>query len=206
MKNQSGMTDSPTIFRNWRLGALLAALCLAASPVQAETTEEEDGGPHFQALFGNPKGQCYERVYDDAHMASHPRQTIVAIRVDRILTYKKRKETWPAGANHLEVSVRFRDKPKKTYSGGADCGTDDDGKSLRCASDSCDGGHFVVEGRGENILVKIPENFTIIPLCGDPNEKGYDGPRGILAKDDNAIFLMRPVKDGSCSTRFLVTD
>jgi hypothetical protein len=138
--------------------AISLAGALAGAPAAAQEMKKEDEA-FQQRLFGRaldkkPMHVCFNRVYDAAHLAEHPRQNV---RTMRLLVKGNIEEDTPS--YQLRVSVTFRKSGSHFESAGS-CGAihdADKGGLAHCGVD-CDGGQIDVSIKDEkSVLLAIPE-------------------------------------------------
>lgn len=168
-----------------RLCLTLIAIVLVAGPAQARPLEREL--PPAQAA-------CWERVYDAAHLAAHPRQKVARIRLVHL------PQSWPeAGQGSfyvaLYLNLRERARPAQAfdYQLGGFCKAS--GQGLRCVPE-WEAGSWRIE-RGPNGALDI-RNAGIV---ANPNpydaEEIADGAVRIPAKPDDGVWRLAPAS-GPC--------
>jgi hypothetical protein len=89
---------------------------------------------------------CFRRVYDTAHLAAHPGQTVKSIAI--LMKPMSLDNIWIANA---ELTVTLRGKKTKYYVSG-DCQANDAG--LDCAMD-CDPGSFTLARRADYVKLVV---------------------------------------------------
>lgn len=153
--------------------AAFFALGLALTPAMAQ-------GQRL-TLFTMNQPTCFGRVYDAAHLARHPAQTVTSLFVYHALQARKSAENWTAqaaadamqsfkeqGSVNVSAFVTFRDR-KGRFHNDLNCRLDDTGRT-RCGID-CDGGQFTLERDGtQNVLLRN-EGFVLIGGCGEEVEQ-----------------------------------
>jgi hypothetical protein len=133
---------------SYPLFAILAAawLALAGAPVPAAAEPVEPGqeGELGKILAPVPDAKvCFARIYDAAHLASHPAQQVTAMVFQLEYIKFDPDEFYPQGQRdyYFIVSANLRGKEKPLFSAGECslwdsgifCGVDDDGGGLRIA-------------------------------------------------------------------------
>ncbi len=138
------------------------------------------------AFAGEQK--CYRRVYDAAHMASQPKQSVTTLEV--IFD----DEIW----NDLVavVTVVFRGSPN-VYGNTLGCYPgqqgDPDG-AVRCSVD-CDGGTFLAWPSGGDAILLKTDGFIVEGGCGEEGE-----PRFVRDDTDGpTTFKLYEVDAATCS-------
>jgi hypothetical protein len=168
---------------------LIAAAILAAGGGASALAGEAETNV---AIFGKDPGQgkayaCYTRLYDAAHLKSHPNQNVTAM----TLLVLSSMDSENGRQYNAEIGVKFRALTPQFQSGSA-CSLSSDGKSaLNCPID-CDGGEIDVRLRDANsLLVSIPDGAqTWDPnnIDAEPDENG-DAQR--FGTDDKLFRLDR---------------
>lgn len=163
-----------------RLRLTVIALPLLAATAQARPLERE---------LPPARAACWERAYDAAHLAAHPRQKVARIRLVHL------PESWPEAARGsfyvaLYLNLRERVKPAQSfdYQLGGFCRAS--GQGLRCVPE-WEAGSWRIE-RGPNGALDI-RNAGIV---ANPNpydaEEIADGAVRIPARPDDGVWrLMR---------------
>jgi hypothetical protein len=167
------------------LGAALWSPCvvLAAPPKSAE---------EFTArLMGRAPGKgetvvCFSRVYDDAHLAAHPKQNV------RSMVLKVSVGHDDPGKYSLTIGVDFR-HARRPFETSGDClnpeaQADANGAfGVHCAV-ACDGGGIGVALKDNgSVLVSIPDGARV----WSPNANSDETRRGAFGEDDKIFRLDR---------------
>jgi len=147
--------------------ALTAAFVFAGANFSASAQESKEDESFQQRLFGRTLDgrqihACFSRVYDDAHLAQHPRQN-----VRTMLLLVKADSDSDQPRYGLRLGVTFR-KSGAHFDSAGDCGsihdTNDVGGSAgvaHCGVD-CDGGSIDVAIKdAKSVLVSIPNGARI---------------------------------------------
>src|SRR5262245_26249154 len=163
--------------RNIFLFATSAALLVAAAPSPGIA---QSGN----ALFSADQEACFGRVYDRAHLASHPQQKATSVHVYRWLGRRPQAENWHAGERddgikqfredgrvNVEAYVAFRDR-RGTFYNDLSCSPDNKG-SVLCAID-CDGGSFNLKRESANTALLTNNGFVLVGGCGEEVEQGQE--------------------------------
>jgi hypothetical protein len=174
--------------------AMLAAL--TAAIVGASFGARAGGSPEDEAfqnkLFGRAVGDkqtihaCFNRVYDPAHLAQHPRQNVRTMR----LLVKASQDS--DGTNYgVRIGVTFR-KSGAHFETAGDCSaihdnTADKAGVAHCGVD-CDGGSIDVAIKdAKSVLVSIPVGARIWRPGSDDDEPGNSRKR--FGADDKVFRL-----------------
>lgn len=165
---------------------LVLMLALAASPAVAQTLE---------TLVDKRAGalSCWQRVYDAAHLESHPDQQVTAMTFG--LGYQPPDDTMAAedGLFIFGLSAALRDGKRGVTSGG--CWPD--GGTVRCGVD-CDGGGVEVSKRPDGRLLIDLEATGYIRM---ESECGSDGEQESFPLEpglDDKQFVLSPVAAKVC--------
>lgn len=135
---------------------------------------------------------CWERVYDAAHLAAHPRQTIAEIR----LVHTPSPDGGDAAGLYLQLYLNLRQRVSNSahdYKYGGFCKTQ--GRGLRCEAE-WEAGVFTVEAGPNGALVVRNGGITANPLEYD-SEDIADNAVKIPARPDDGIWSLRPAA-GAC--------
>jgi hypothetical protein len=137
----------------------------------------------FVATLTAPSA-CYARVYDAAHLAAHPQQTVTRFFLG------DPGEAWRAtqSPDHFNLAFGFQVLDRQDiYSGVGIC-------APRGAGASCDiegdGGSFAIEPNGEDLRIEV----TRIEVEG-PRDFSPD-----LALADNRVMVLRRAQTSECPT------
>jgi hypothetical protein len=155
--------------------ALTAATALLPAPAAAETRN-----PIFTA-----NGEaCFGRVYDRAHLASHPQQKVTSIHVLRSLGERPDTENWQPdqrgelikkfgenGEADVLAFVNFRDR-KGTFYNSLTCNKEGP-KGVLCYID-CDGGSFNLKRASPSALLLENEGFVLVGGCAEEVAEGKE--------------------------------
>jgi hypothetical protein len=176
-------------------------LALAMSCV---ATAQERASPLSQHL---PLGQeaCFGRVYDAAHLMSHPKQRVTSFHLFRDFTPDPNKETPQEtretlvaddgdGGIRVTAYVRFRDRPGLFFN-GLHCGPSIDGDKVRCGID-CDGGGFFLKGAGKSLLLEN-QGFVVVGGCG-ASEDEEENSDVVKPGADDKVFRLDPLPPAQC--------
>ena len=148
---------------------IVSIAVLAAMPLPAHAGLL---GPFFEDL-----GTCYARHYDDAHMASHPRQQVSAI-------YLSHTAQPDPGYKGVLLDFGFVTRDGEHYSANAYCDKRD-----RCSLEG-DGGTFQVSETGDGLRIDVGDFLGL---------EGRNGWSGDLAESDDRVFLIFPDAPRACS-------
>jgi hypothetical protein len=135
-------------------------------------------------LFTADQEACFGRVYDRAHMASHPNQKVTSLHILRTLGERKEAENWQpdsraeeikrfreSGESGVSAFVTFRDRKGYFYN-FLSCGKEGrDG--VRCYIE-CDGGSFALKRESASAALLTNNGFVLVGGCGDDVEEGKE--------------------------------
>lgn len=165
-----------------RLLCLAALAFLSAAPARAADE------------IGIDLPACYERVYDQRHLAEHPQQHVRAMR----LRFYRQPESQTVSAT---MNLQFRDgsrryrEPQSTYVAGFICRREQG--RVTCGVE-CDGGSVALRYSGRNpaeITLDASEGFAMSPSCPDEDRFERFNPR-----PDDRVFRLRRV-GADCAIR-----
>jgi hypothetical protein len=161
----------------WRLapGILAAAILAVSAPAQGETRAP---------LFTADQEACFGRVYDRAHLASHPNQKVTSLHIFRSLGERPEAENWQATSRDeaikqfretreasVQAFVTFRDR-KGYFHNWLTCGKESkDG--VRCYIE-CDGGSFELKRESTGTALLTNNGFVLIGGCGEDVEASQE--------------------------------
>jgi hypothetical protein len=155
--------------------AAAAALAVLALPTETATQTRTP-------IFTADREACFGRVYDRAHLASHPRQKVTSIHILRSLAERKEAENWQPnsraenikkfredGQTDVSAFVNFRDR-RGTFHNSLICNKENkDG--VGCYIE-CDGGSFNLKRESANALLLKNNGFVLVGGCGEDVEEG----------------------------------
>jgi len=143
-----------------------AVAAVAASPAGAQSS-----------LFTADKEACFGRVYDPAHLASHPQQKTASIHVFRMIGHRPESERWhpderdeeiqrfhETGETSVAAYVTFRNRKDNFYN-YLNC-SKEDRNGVTCAVE-CDGGTFKLKRENANTALLTNNGFVLVGGCGD---------------------------------------
>jgi hypothetical protein len=178
---------------------ILAVSTLVSLAVWPTPTITETRAPVFTA----DRDACYGRVYDAAHLKSHPKQKVTSIHVLRSLERRREAENWTPdaraesirsfreeGQTSVTAFVNFRDR-NGTFHNSLTCDKETrDG--VRCMVE-CDGGSFRVARSNANAVLLHNNGFILIGGCGEDVDEGKEV--HFSPGEDDKIFRLdnRPV-------------
>jgi hypothetical protein len=150
------------------VAAGLLGLCLSMTAASADVLAS------FRA-----SGGCYARVYDAAHLASHPEQRVAAI------SLRQSDLLDPEG--RLVLTLGFTLRNGEAYGAEAYCSAGRAGAS--CGIEG-DGGSFDLSLSGEDLRLEVGE-FLMVEGASDFSPDLADG-------GDDRVFLLRPSAFAAC--------
>jgi hypothetical protein len=184
-----------------RGAAFFLSLIVSISGAAAQEKNASPLPAHLPLL----KEACFGRVYDAAHLASHPKQRVTSFHLAREFTPDPLTEdnSWTVenlrdadgedGRIMVTAYVRFRDKPG-VFSNGLSCLRNDKGL-VRCGID-CDGGSFNLKAGGTSILLEN-EGFVVVGGCG-ASEEDQDNLEIVKPGADDKLFRLDPKPVAAC--------
>lgn len=165
-----------------RLVALAALVVFAACSAGTPAPQAEAASPSLQGDLTHD-GACYARLYDAAHLASHPQQTVQTFFVGTAGAEWRPTET----PGHSAVAFGFHiTGHNDLYSGVAMCAPN--GEALACDVES-DGGSFAIARNGDGLRVTLRR----LEVEG-PNDFSPD-----LAAADNRVMLLPRAEASACA-------
>ncbi len=165
---------------SWRALALVLTAA-AASP--AALAADDLYTRYFAGVDGGRP--CYQRVYDDAHLKAHPKQTVRRIFVDFEVD-RRSDQSRKNGADDFEAGIGFMLKRSSEWYGQAlSCKTVRD--HFECYLEA-DGGTFTLTPRGKALRLEVTGGAgSDIHTEG---EKDF-GTFGAAGGDDRVFLLPR---------------
>jgi hypothetical protein len=173
---------------------LAAIMAIAAVAAHAEPQTSEDA--FIQRLYAGTSGKsktyaCFVRRYDAAHLARHPRQTVIAMKL--LVTAELIPED--THLNHsFDLALRYRNR-RGVFDSGGSCGhaqpEDASGgqeSGLSCSVD-CDGGGFGIMLARDDRSVTLRVSRLRIWRGSEPDEEASEALEG--GADDNLFRLDR---------------
>ena len=178
------------------LGCLaVAATILATSHAAAEGPESI---AHLVGILAPEPGHkaCYRRLYDKAHLAAHPKQTVTAITfLIRVVRYDAQGERYHTPATKPDdwIGYQFamavdRRREGRTQRTSGDCFGFE---SARCSVD-CDGGGVTLEKPEPDVLLLRLTDYGI-RMSG-----ACEGGAMLKPGQDDKVFRLAKVADQMC--------
>lgn len=180
----------------------LAALAGGAAPAAAA----DDAGPAatLADLFPEAGAACFARVYDKAHLAANPQQSVAFIALVRgwrelsteaeaVRSNGSREAvTW----RESSLRVSFRDGGRQRWETRAACEVED-GRIL-CGARDCDSGSFELKREADGrILVSITTGDHSPLRLGGGCGSG-EASRGLGRNKADRVFRLAPAPLGQC--------
>lgn len=192
------------------IGVALACT-LQTSPVMSQTQPAGDppakqdhaaATAALDAALPKLDAVCYGRVYDAAHLKQRPKQAVTSVRLIRDFNAIRLERGMEAGREAKEgrkayasLVVTYRDRPGKRFAGGATCYVEAGG-TIRCSSDSCDGGGFRLRVENpDTILIGDREpgaRFSVSGGCAGGEN------RNLNAGEDDTVFRLSRMPLSQC--------
>ena len=173
---------------NWRILSLIAIA--AATPAAAA----DDVYTRFFAGVdgGRP---CYLRVYDDAHLRTHPKQTVRRIFIDFDANVRS-DETRRNGPDNFEAGIGFMLKRSNEWYGQAmSCKTV--AEHFECYLEA-DGGRLTLTPRGKDLRLEVAGGASGEISAEGEKDFGSFGGRG----SDDLIFILPRGDRAVCDAAF----
>ncbi|MBS0535270.1 MAG: hypothetical protein JSR72_14525 [Proteobacteria bacterium] len=173
---------------NWRILSLL--VFGAASPAAAA----DDIYARYFAGADNGR-PCYLRIYDDAHLRSHPKQTVRRIFIDFDASQRS-DETRRNGADNFEAGIGFMLKRSGEWYGQAlSCATV--AGHFECYLEA-DGGRLTLTPRGKDLRLEVSGGADAEISAEGEKDFGSFGGRG----SDDRIFILPRGDRAVCDAAF----
>jgi hypothetical protein len=139
---------------------------------------------------------CWRRVYDAAHLASHPRQTVAEMTFFlRVKAYDAKGNEVALNPDHVfynfALATKRRDEAKARVTSG-DCSGE---ASMQCVVD-CDGGGAVIEraSKGEGLVLKLEGEGIAFGNDCDTQRGTFLAPGA-----DDKVFLLEAQPIAACA-------
>src|SRR5260370_38929243 len=143
-------------------------------------------GDFTTKLMGRAPGKgktiaCFNRVYDEAHLASHPRQNVRAMMLMIAISSDD------PDSLDLRIGTNFRSR-KILFQSEGNCAHPEAGAASAQCSVACDGGSIGVALKDNgSVLLTIPDGARV----WRPGAADNDTQRGAFAADDKLFRLDR---------------
>jgi hypothetical protein len=157
-------------------GALSMGAIRALMPATLVTTALAVSGSAGAPLFVADQEACFGRVYDRAHLAAHPNQTVTSLHIFRYLGERPKAENWQASQRD-EAIKQFREtgyaavQAFVTFRGGPgyfhnwlNCSKEAK-EGTRCSVE-CDGGSFDLKRESADTVLLNNNGFSLV-VCGE---------------------------------------
>jgi len=152
----------------------IAALFLATGTAHTET---------------NVRG-CFVRVYDRAHLAKHPDQLVMAVKLHIKKPEVKEPDSSYKGYHWFTLKVKVRGRDETLHTSGI---CSESALGLSCTID-CDGGGIDVVPRGDHAMMYL-KRIRMFTCDQEPPDGGEDLSGG---KDDR-VFRLNRVNERACA-------
>ncbi|HWK96000.1 MAG TPA: hypothetical protein VNR39_11305 [Pseudolabrys sp.] len=152
--------------------------------------------PYHRMFAGVDGGRpCYLRVYDDAHLKRHPRQTVRRIFIDFDVNVRS-DEARKNGADNFEAGIGFMLKRSSEWYGQAlSCKTVAD--HIECYLEA-DGGALTLTPRGKDLRLEVSGGADAEISAEGEKDFGSFGGRG----SDDRVFVLRRGDRTMCDKAF----
>jgi hypothetical protein len=160
--------------------------------ITALTLSRPAGAQAGAPLFVADQEACFGRVYDRAHLAAHPNQTVTSLHIFRYLGERPEAENWRAsqrdeaikqfretGYAWVQAFVTFRGRPGYFHNW---LGCAKEAKEGTTCSVECDGGSFDLKRESAGTVVLNNNGFSLF-VCGE--DEVYFSP----GRDDKVFRL-----------------
>jgi hypothetical protein len=182
---------------------LTIAAALLASGLKAAAQDKKESP--FPSHLPLATEACFGRIYDQKHLAAHPRQRVTGFHLFRDFTPDNRLEDRPFTVEELKevdgdsgiivtAYVRFRNRPGLFFN-SLHCGKSTDGKEVRCGID-CDGGSFKLRTSEKSLLLEN-EGFVVVGGCG-ASEDEQEMADYVKPGADDKLFRLDPKPVAEC--------
>jgi hypothetical protein len=131
-------------------------------------------------LFTADQEACFGRVYDRAHLASHPNQKVTSLHIFRSLDDRPEAESWQkdqreqaikrfheTGETGVQAFVTFRDR-QGYFHNWLQCAKE--GKDGTHCYIECDGGSFDLKRESTRTALLTNQGFVLVGGCGEDVE------------------------------------
>ncbi|MCB1383269.1 MAG: hypothetical protein KDJ73_10155 [Notoacmeibacter sp.] len=177
-----------------RTALLLLAFCLS-SPALAQMPEPS---PLLAAIVPvEPEARaCFARVYDAAHLKTHPHQTVTGMEFRLTWHVFEQEGNEPFGDYMFQMRVDRRGAKKQAHGTGP-C-MERDGKAF-CGIE-CDGGGVFLKPREDGALLVSFDDMWGIRLSEscDGDEEDEDAAVPLKPGRDDRSFRLERLPDGQC--------
>lgn len=163
-------------------------ILLLAAPAMAGTVEPGKEGPLAGIVPPSPGAHaCFKRVYDEKHLAAHPKQSVREIEFRLAYHRFEADENYPQGQRNYYFDLLVRRKGEAgRASGGGECSPTDSG--IFCGID-CDGGGIFLKQDRQGILLEFGDMWGI--RMGSECGGGGEGADLVPGGDDRSFKLTR---------------
>lgn len=173
---------------NWRILSLIAFA--AAAPAAAA---DDVYTRYFAGVDGGRP--CYLRVYDDAHLRTHPKQTVRRIFIDFDANVRS-DETRKNGPDNFEAGIGFTLKRSAEWYGQAlSCKIV--AEHFECDLEA-DGGRLTLTPRGKDLRLEVAGGASGEISAEGEKDFGSFGGRG----SDDLIFILPRGDRADCDAAF----
>jgi hypothetical protein len=172
--------------------SLIAAVALTVSTTQASRAGPAENSDDFvKRLMGRAPGKgktfaCFNRLYDEPHLASHPKQNV------RTISLLVAFDSENPDSYNLRIGVNFRNR-KHFFETGGDCGNphaegEAGGAYVAHCGIACDGGKIDVALKDNgSVLMTIPDGARVWRQGAEDNDTVH----GAFGEDDKLFRIDR---------------
>jgi hypothetical protein len=157
---------------------------------------EAAGARPLEAELPRDRKACWERIYDAAHLAAHPWQKVVRIKLVHMPQSWREAE---GGAFYVDLKMTLRKRRPGghafDYSLGAVCKAD--GASLLCVNEWDAGSWRIERAAGGGLVVRNGGGIIMNPSPYDAEEVA-DGAAPVPAAPDDRAWALEPSPDAAC--------
>ena len=177
--------------------ALMPAVLVTTALTLSRPARAQAGAP----LFVADQEACFGRVYDRAHLAAHPTQTVTSLHILRYLGERPEAEDWrasqrdeaikrfrEAGVAWVQAFVTFRGRPGYFHNW---LGCAKEAKEGTHCSVECDGGSFDLKRESAGTVLLNNNGFSLF-VCGEDDEVYFSPGR------DDKVFRLEAKAAAIC--------
>jgi hypothetical protein len=154
--------------------------------ITALTLSRPAGAQAGAPLFVADQEACFGRVYDRAHLAAHPNQTVTSLHIFRYLGERPEAENWRAsqrdeaikqfretGYAWVQAFVTFRGRPGYFHN-WLGCHPKEEAKEGTHCSIECDGGSFDLKRESAGTVLLNNNGFSLVGCAEEYFSPGRD--------------------------------
>jgi hypothetical protein len=182
------------------------ALLAAGSALADELPSPPRTSPPVLGFFDASKPFCLVRQYDEAHMASRPKQKVTGIAFayepfQRIEGDPEAQPMWDqysdTPAAFVKIVVTFKGEPRPAF-GSAECRGGRDARTLICGIEGDGGGFSLYSEPSGRFRLDNPNGFAVA-FEAQTDDELDGGMVSVDPKDDHKSFLLDASSGGLCA-------